>query len=109
MVYRRGLLIAGSVLGLVALAIAVAYAVGVRVFVIQPIGAIPDGVTVIVKGVDIRFIDSPDAICQRRNGGVSLLCRGATAAAVARDGEILMRLPYSGVLYSLTGAPELDL
>lgn len=82
---------------------------GLRIIVIQPIGAIPDGITVIMIGVsNVNFIDSPDAICQRTQGGVSLLCRGATAAALARSGTILMRLPYSETLYSFSGAPILS-
>ncbi|MCM0752209.1 hypothetical protein DEA98_16005 [Brucella pseudogrignonensis] len=82
---------------------------GIRVVVIQPIGAIPDGITVIVSGVpNLQLVDSPDAICQRINGGVSLLCRGATAAAIANRGKILLRLPYSSILFRLSGAPDLD-
>lgn len=79
---------------------------GVRVVVIQPIGAIPEGVTVIVAGIEgVRMVDSPDAICARKHGGVSLLCRGATAAAIARNGKILLRLPYSETLFRFTGGP----
>ncbi|MER9313530.1 hypothetical protein NKI51_30450 [Mesorhizobium australicum] len=90
-------------------AIIIAWSVGVRIFVIQPIGAIPDGVTVIVFGVpNLQFVDSPDAVCQRTQGGVSLLCRGMTAAAIANRGKILARLPYSGILFRLSGAPVLD-
>lgn len=82
---------------------------GIRIIVIQPIGAIPDGITVIVSGVpNLKFVDSPDAICQRINGGVSLLCRGATAAAIANKGKILLRLPYSSILFRLSGAPDLE-
>jgi len=81
-----------------------------RVFVVQPIGAIPKGVTVIVYGVEgLRFIDSPDAFCQRKSGGVSLFCRGTTAGKVVREGTILLRLPFSRTLYTLSGAPELGI
>lgn len=84
-----------------------AYLAGVRIFVIQPIGAIPEGVTVIVADVPgLNAIDSPDAFCERETGSVSLLCRGAVAGRVAQDGTILARLPYMGFLYALTGAPE---
>lgn len=85
-----------------------AYIAGVRVFVIQPIGAIPEGVTAIVYGVPgLRPIDSPDAFCEREQGYVNLLCRGVTAGMVARDGKILMRLPYSDWLYAMSGAPPM--
>ncbi len=78
---------------------------GVRVLVIQPVGAIPNGVTAIVINIrGLNFIDSPDAFCSRQ-GQPSLLCRGMTAARVAAEGTILLRLPYSQTLYNLTGAP----
>lgn len=82
---------------------------GARVIVVQPIGAIPHGVTIVVTGLNtdkVNFIDSPDAICQRTQGGVSLLCRGFTAAAIAKHGTIWARLPYSATLYAMTGAPK---
>ena len=81
---------------------------GVRIIVIQPIGALPKGVTVIVAGLkNVNFVDSPDAICNRHEGGVSLLCRGREAGAIAEKGKILLRLPYSKILFKMTGAPEL--
>ncbi|MBY5645867.1 hypothetical protein [Rhizobium leguminosarum] len=71
------------IFGLVALLLVGAWISGVRVVVIQPIGAIPDGITMLVTGLPgINLIDSPDAICQRQQGGVSLLCRGVTAVAL---------------------------
>lgn len=77
---------------------------GLRIFVIQPIGAIPNGVTAIVVGVrGINFIDSPDAVCARI-GQPNLLCRGAAAARVADNSYILLRLPFSETLYRWSGA-----
>lgn len=99
-------LLIGAIIALGAVAIWVG---GVRVVVIQPIGALPEGVTAIVAGVkNVRLIDSPDAICARHEGGVSLLCRGREAAAIAREGKILLRLPYSETLFWLTGGPFRD-
>ena len=87
----------------------VALIAGVRVFVIQPIGAIPDGITVVMHGLPgLQPFDSPDAICQRTQGGVSLLCRGVTAGQIAREGTILFRLPYNDFFYALTNSPQLD-
>lgn len=103
---RRALYILVAVL---VLGIAGAWIAGIRVVVIQPIGAIPDGVTALVAGVPgLHVIDSPDAICQRTEGGVSLLCRGMTAGSIARNGTIIARLPYSSILFRLSGAPDLD-
>lgn len=80
---------------------------GIRIIVIQPIGALPHGVTAVVAGLgNANLLDSPDAICNRQEGGVSLLCRGREAAAIAQRGKILVRLPYSETLFRLTGAPS---
>lgn len=82
---------------------------GIRIIVIQPIGAIPNGVTAIIAGVrGPNFIDSPDAICSRNMGGVSLMCRGMTAARIVNQGYIVARLPYSEMLFRLSGAPHLE-
>jgi hypothetical protein len=70
----------------------------VSIFVIQPIGAIPKGATLIVlRGQKMNFIDSADAVCARTMGGVSLLCRGMALAAI-KDNH-LFTLPYSETLY----------
>jgi hypothetical protein len=88
-------------------ALIVTYVAGVRVFVVKPIGALPQGRTVIVTGSPgLRFIDSPDAFCLRNTGNVTLLCRAGAAAAVANRGTIWARLPYSSFLDWLAGTPE---
>lgn len=92
--------------GLICAAVIVVWMGGIRVVAIQPIGAIPEGVTAVVSGVrKIRLVDSPDAICAREHGGVSLICRGATAAAIVRQGKILFRLHYGDTLFRMTGGP----
>ncbi|RVI02625.1 hypothetical protein CN205_25840 [Sinorhizobium meliloti] len=79
---------------------------GIRVFVIQPIGAIPKGVTAIVVNIrGLNFIDSPDAFCARV-GQPNLICRGMSIARVAGEGSVVLRLPYSQTLYDLSGAPD---
>ena len=70
------------VTGLIAL-IAVAIYTQITLFVVPPIGAVPEGRTVVMLRLNkTNFIDSPDAMCDRMQGGVSLLCRGMTMAAV---------------------------
>ena len=72
----------------------------VTFFVIQPIGALPEGKTlVILKMNKTKFIDSADAMCQRSTGKVSLLGRSVMLGAVMEEGVILLRLPYSEFLY----------
>ncbi len=76
---------------------------------VQPIGALPDGATVIVwrhKGEP--FFNSADAMCLERMGGVSLMCR-AMAMGQGPSDRIIVRLPYVAWVYSLsTGGREFD-
>lgn len=82
----------------------------ITIFVVPPIGAIPEGRTVVIARLNkTEFIDSPDGMCQRIQGGVSLLCRGMVMAAVIEKTTILVRLPYSSWLYSIsTGGKTYD-
>lgn len=98
----------------VLLAILVVLIVGIytqiTIFVVPPIGAIPEGKTVIITRLNkTEFIDSPDGMCERIQGGVSLLCRGMVLGAVVEKSTILLRLPYSSWLYSIsTGGKTYD-
>lgn len=75
----------------------------ITLFVIPPIGAVPEGKTVVITRLNkTEFIDSPDAMCERIQGGVSLLCRGMVMGAVVNKATILARLPYSSWLYSIS-------
>lgn len=73
------------------------------IFVVPPIGAIPEGKTLIISRLkQTEFIDSADAMCERTQGGVSLLCRGMLLGAVAKNSNIYLRLPYSESLYMIS-------
>lgn len=76
----------------------------VTFYVIPPIGALPEGKTIVIwKRAKTKFIDSPDALCAREMGGVSLFCRATALAVIGKDGEnILLRLPYSEWLYLIS-------
>ena len=75
----------------------------VTIFVIQPIGAVPEGRTLVIwRTGKLNFIDSADAFCARESNGVSLLCRLAVLSEIAKDDRILLRLPYSETLYSIS-------
>jgi hypothetical protein len=75
----------------------------VTFFVIQPIGALPEGKTLVILRMNkTNFIDSADAMCAREMDGVNLLCRGMMMAAIAKKSTILVRLPYSEFLYSIS-------
>jgi hypothetical protein len=86
----------------VLLVILVAYT-QLTIFVLQPIGAVPEGRTLIMlRGSGTKFIDSADAMCERTMGSVNLICRAAALAATATKGTILLRLPYSETLYLIS-------
>ena len=73
------------------------------IFIIQPIGAVPEGKTLIVLQLNkTKFIDSADGMCLREFGYVNLLCRGMMLSAVLKKSKILVKLPYSEYLYKLT-------
>ena len=73
------------------------------IFVVPPIGALPEGKTVVMTCLNkTEFIDSPDAMCERIQGGVSSLCRGMIVGAFVEKFIILRRLPYSSWLYGIS-------
>ena len=73
------------------------------IFVIQPIGALPEGATIIYWRYDLNlpFISSADGMLEQSGAGVSLLGRGMMMAAIAKpvtENEII-RFGYSETLY----------
>jgi hypothetical protein len=69
------------------------------IYSVQPIGAIPDGATVVYwREPGEPFFDSPDAKCLRIQDGVSLLCRMAAMMQAPTD-RIVLRLPYQEWAY----------
>jgi hypothetical protein len=93
---------------LIVFAIAVVFYTQLSIFVVPPIGAVPEGRTLIITRLNnVNFIDSADAICERLMGGASLFCRGAVLARIGSTATIYARLPYSETLYSIsTGGLE---
>lgn len=99
-----------AVLLLMLLATGALLSTQVSIFVVQPIGALPEGRTLVISRLRTsKFIDSADAMCERIQGGVSLLCRGVALAQVAQNASIYLRLPYSETLYLIsTGGKRYD-
>jgi hypothetical protein len=97
-------------LGLMLTVMAVAIWSQVTIFVIQPIGAVPDGRTLVMSRLKgTTFIDSADAMCERIQGNVNLLCRGIVLGQVGQNADVYLRLPYSASLYSIsTGGKTYD-
>ncbi|MDL0009129.1 hypothetical protein NVR49_21335 [Enterobacter roggenkampii] len=80
------------------------------VFSVQPIGAMPEGTTLLIwKKGDMPFFESPDGMCIRKQGYVSLMCRTIALGAAIDEDSIVMRLPYIKSAYLLsTGNKEFD-
>ncbi|RRJ34370.1 hypothetical protein [Pandoraea apista] len=95
---------------IIAIVLVLALCSQITLFVVPPIGAVPEGKTVVISRLNkTEFIDSPDAMCERIQGYVSLLCRGMALGAVLEKSTILLRLPYSEWLYSIsTGGKTYD-
>jgi hypothetical protein len=79
----------------------------ITIFSVPPIGAVPEGRTVIMLRLNkTKFIDSADAMCVRIQGYVNLICRGMTMGAVVNATTILARLPYSETIYKISTGGE---
>ncbi|MBP8996677.1 MAG: hypothetical protein KBG10_00155 [Anaerolineaceae bacterium] len=82
------------------------------VFTIQPIGALPEGITFIYhsRNPEMPIFSSPDGLCLQIEGGVSLLCRmAAISASSDLTDRIILRLPYSHWAYlQSTGGLEFE-
>lgn len=78
-------------------------------YTIQPIGALPEGKTLLVyRSGDEPFFDSPDGTCLRRAGSVSIMCRMAALGDAPLD-HIVLRLPYMAWAYRMsTGGVAFD-
>ena len=82
-------------------------------FVIQPIGAVPEGATVWYWRLDtsLPFISSADGLLLEKELGVSLLGRAVALGAVAKPitDRKIASLPYSRTLYLVsTGGREFE-
>ncbi len=79
---------------------------GTGFFVIQPIGALPEGATVWYwrYGTKLPFVCSADGLLLKTQGGVSLLGRAAALAALAETikERKIASLPYSRTLYLIS-------
>ncbi|WGO90923.1 hypothetical protein QCD61_14335 [Pseudomonas viciae] len=79
----------------------------ITIFAVPPIGAVPEGRTVIMLRLNkTNFIDSADAMCVRIQGYVNLMCRGMTMAGVVKATTIIARLPYSDTIYKISTGGE---
>jgi hypothetical protein len=98
-------------------AVALLFAFGFYVccgfFVIQPIGAVPEGATILYwrLGTNLPFIASADGLLLQKTGSVSLLGRAIAFSKLAEPviERKIVKLPYSRQLYLLsTGGKDFD-
>jgi hypothetical protein len=89
--------------------VAAAFRIFCGFYTIQPIGALPEGRTLIVwRASGEPFFNSPDGTCLERMGGVSLMCRLVALGAAPTD-RIIVRLPYLRSTYlASTGGREFE-
>ncbi|CDH05749.1 hypothetical protein KKJ06_19495 [Xenorhabdus bovienii] len=72
----------------------------ITIFAVQPIGALPEGATVVMwKKGNMRFFESPDGMCLQSTGGVSLFCRLAALGNGIDKDNVIFRLPYIEYVY----------
>ena len=85
------------------LAIGLFFRIFCGIFVIQPIGAIPEGTTIIYwrTGINLPFIASADGLLAKSDVGVSLFGRGIILAKYAKTikEKEIFRIGYSETLY----------
>lgn len=75
-------------------------------FVVQPIGAIPEGVTIwyFRNDINLPFISSPDGIMLEKEGHVNLLGRAIILSSVmdSLEGKRICNLPYQKWMYKIS-------
>ena len=93
------------IISILILALVLFFRVFCGIFVIQPIGAIPEGATIVYwrtgMDIDLPFIASADGLLDKSGAGVSLLGRGMMLAKVAepiKENEIF-RIGYLETVY----------
>jgi hypothetical protein len=82
------------ILAAVAVVVLMILASQMGMYTVQPIGALPSGVTLIIwRASGEPLFNSPDAVCLTAQGSVSLLCRGQAISHAPAD-RVILRLPY---------------
>jgi len=77
-------------------------------FVIQPIGSVPQGITIWYlranANLKLPFISSADGILLKGGVGVSLLSRGLMLSKVLEEinDKIILRFGYSHIMYKIS-------
>src|SRR5689334_15086807 len=92
-----------TIISAIALVFMILCYLSLGLFIIQPIGAVPDGATVVYfrLGTSLPFVASADGILLKKVGEVSLLTRAMMMAGISKpvmENKIFV-MPYSKALY----------
>lgn len=76
------------------------------IYVVQPIGAIPDGISILYfrPGLNLPYFSSADGFLLENVGSVSLLSRAAAMGQIFGliEDRIIVRLPYMDFAYRIS-------
>jgi len=85
------------------LVLTIAFRIFCGFFVIQPLGALPEGKTIVYWriGLDYPFISSADGLLEKSGAGVSLFGRSLMLSSIIDDIDerIILRMKYFEQLY----------
>ncbi|HCB2065793.1 MULTISPECIES: hypothetical protein [Klebsiella pneumoniae complex] len=99
-----------SVFVIIFLAFSIFVYTSISFFAVQPIGAIPEGATFVMwKKGKMSTFESPDGLCIKATGGVSLMCRSMMLGTFMDKDAVLFKMPYIKSIYlKSTGDKEFD-
>ncbi|QIB36982.1 hypothetical protein G3A56_02400 [Rhizobium oryzihabitans] len=80
---------------------------GVRIVVTAPnySAQLAPATLIVANAGNLNLIDSPQAFCARTGKPGNDFCAAGALAGIMQNGKMLMRLPYSELLFQMSGAP----
>lgn len=99
-----------SVLVVIIIALSIFVYSSITFLAVQPIGALPEGATFVIwKKGKMSTFESPDGLCIKVTGELSLMCRIMMLRTTTKEGSVLFKLPYIKSIYlESTGGKEFD-
>lgn len=80
---------------------------GVRIVVTAPnySAQLAPATLIVANASNLNLIDSPQAFCARTGKPGNDFCAAGALAGIMQNGKMLVRLPYSELLFQMSGAP----
>lgn len=74
------------------------------ILVINPLEGFSDNpkTMLITRMENTRFLDTPEAICRRTDGGLSATCSKAISSRINNGGKVYANFPYADWLYKIS-------